>query len=397
MRIRGTGTDCHLSYCTNIHAGETLDEVMAGLREHLPAVRARVCPGEPMGVGLRLGATALAALQDPARFEALKGFLDDGGFYVFTINGFPYGTFHGATVKEGAYRPDWSDPLRLEYTNALAELFARLLPEGVAGSLSTVPGTFRPWAAGRLDTITANLVAHVARLVEIERATGKTICLALEPEPCCLLETVDETIAYFEDHLFGAAARAQLAAATGLSGIALEGAMRRHLGVCYDVCHAAVEFEDPAASIAALRARGIRIAKAQLSSALRVPALDEASAARLEAFAEPVYLHQVVERRNGDLRRFLDLPEALAARDTAWGAEWRVHFHVPVFLPEMIGFGTTQSFLAEVLALHASDPVSEHLEVETYTWDVLPEAYRKVPLGAAIARELDWVLQRIES
>ncbi|MCM5569401.1 metabolite traffic protein EboE [Burkholderiaceae bacterium FT117] len=392
MRIAG---DAHLTYCTNIHAGESIDQVMAGLATHLPEVRRQVAGDAPMGVGLRLGAQATEALADPARLEALKGLLDDGGFYVFTVNGFPYGTFHGATVKEGAYRPDWSDPLRLEYTNRLASLLAQLLPEGMTGSLSTVPCTFKPWAAGRLDRIVDNLIAHVAHLVALERETGKSICLALEPEPFCFLETIAETVEFFEKRLYAPQAIARLAAIAGLTPARAAEAMRRHVGVCYDVCHAAVEFEDAAASIAALRASGIRIAKAQLSSALRVACLDEASAARLAEFDEPTYLHQVVERRDGALRRFADLPEALAVRESGYGAEWRVHFHVPVFLPEMVGFGTTQAFLAELLALHAREQVSQHLEVETYTWDVLPEAYRNVPLATAIARELDWVKERI--
>jgi hypothetical protein len=167
--------------------------------------------------------------------------------------------------------------------------------------------------------------------------------------------------------------------------------MRRHIGVCYDVCHAAVEFEDPTASIEQLRANGILIAKLQLSSALRVAAFDEDSARHLAAFAEPVYLHQVVQKSNGSLRRFVDLPQALAASGSAAGAEWRVHFHVPVFLGQMAHFGTTQAFLAAILALHRADPISRHLEVETYTWDVLPPSYRSADLGSAIARELNWV------
>jgi hypothetical protein len=128
-----------------------------------------------------------------------------------------------------------------------------------------------------------------------------------------------------------------------------------------------------------------------LSSALKVARLDEKSAKHLSAFAEPVYLHQVVQKANGSLRRFVDLPQALAEAGRAAGAEWRVHFHVPVFLEQMEHFGTTQSFLAEVLRLHRAEPLSRHLEVETYTWDVLPAAYRKAGLADAIARELNWV------
>ena len=381
----------HLTYCTNIHAGEPLDEVMASLARHLPGVRAAAGGNGPFGVGLRLGHAAAEALRDAKALAALKRFLAEGGYYVFTINGFPYGAFHGRAVKEDAYKPDWSDPHRLAYTDHLAELLAELLPQGQLGSVSTVPCTFKPWAAGRLDAIVENLVKHVAHLISIEKSKGKIISLALEPEPCCLLETIEETVAFFNAHLFSRAGISRLAALTGLSAAGAESAMRRHIGVCYDVCHAAVEFEDPKGSIERLRGNGISIPKIQLSSALKVARVDAGSAKQLAAFAEPVYLHQVVQKSNGSLRRFVDLPQALAEAERAAGAEWRVHFHVPVFLEKMEHFGTTQSFLAEILRLHRAEPISPHLEVETYTWDVLPATYRNVELAAAIARELNWV------
>jgi sugar phosphate isomerase/epimerase len=381
----------HLTYCTNIHAGEPLDEVMAGLARHLPSIKSAVAPGQPLGVGLRLGHQAAEGLRDPAALAALKRFLAEGGYYVFTLNGFPYGAFHGRAVKEDAYKPDWSEPARLAYTDHLADILSALLPAGQEGSVSTVPCTFKPWAEGRMDAVTEHLVRHVAHLVGIAKKTGQTIALALEPEPCCHLETIDETVAYFKARLFARQGVARLAALSGLSASEAEAAMRRHIGVCYDVCHAAVEFEDPRASVAQLRENGILIPKLQLSSALKVASLDAQSAQHLAAFAEPVYLHQVVQKSNGKLRRFVDLPQALAEAGRAAGAEWRVHFHVPVFLEQMTHFGTTQAFLAEILRLHRAEPISAHLEVETYTWDVLPESYRKVDLSSAIARELTWV------
>jgi sugar phosphate isomerase/epimerase len=381
----------HLTYCTNIHAGEPLDEVMASLARHLPGVRAGAGSKGPFGVGLRLGHAAAEGLRNAGALAALKRFLAEGDYYVFTINGFPYGAFHGRTVKEDAYKPDWSDPHRLAYTDHLADLLAALLPQGQLGSVSTVPCTFKPWAEGRLGAIVENLIKHVSHLVSIEKSKGKIITLALEPEPCCLLETIEETVAFFNGHLFSRAGISRLAALTGLSAAEAEGAMRRHIGVCYDVCHAAVEFEDPKASVARLRGSGISIPKIQLSSALKVARVDAASAEQLSAFAEPIYLHQVVQKSNGVLRRFVDLPQALAEAERAAGAEWRVHFHVPVFLEKMEHFGTTQSFLAEILRLHRAEPISPHLEVETYTWDVLPATYRNVELAAAIARELNWV------
>jgi sugar phosphate isomerase/epimerase len=396
MRI-ASGKDLgHLTYCTNIHAGEPLAEVMAGLARHLPAIKSAVAQDQALGVGLRLGHQAAEGLRDPAALAGLKRFLAEGGYYVFTLNGFPYGAFHGRAVKEDAYKPDWSDPARLAYTDHLADLLGALLPSGQEGSVSTVPCTFKPWAEGRMDVITEHLIRHVAHLVGIANKTGQTIALALEPEPYCHLETIDETVAFFNERLFARAGVARLAALSGLGAAEAEAAMRRHIGVCYDVCHAAVEFEDPKASIALLRANGIRIAKLQLSSALKVASLDAQSAQHLAAFAEPVYLHQVVQKSNGTLRRFVDLPQALAEAGRAAGAEWRVHFHVPVFLEQMTHFGTTQAFLAEILGLHRAEPISPHLEVETYTWDVLPESYRKVDLSSAIARELNWVKGQLE-
>jgi sugar phosphate isomerase/epimerase len=385
----------HLTYCTNIHAGEPLDEVMASLAKHLPDIKARVAEDKPLGVGLRLGQAAASRLREPAALAQLKRFLAEGNYYVFTINGFPYGAFHGRAVKEDAYKPDWSTPERLAYTDLLADILSELLPAGQEGSVSTVPCTFKPWAEGRLEAITEQLIRHVAHLVGIAAKTGQTIALALEPEPYCYLETIAEAVTFFNGQLFSRAGVARLAAITGLPPAAAESAMRRHIGVCYDVCHAAVEFEDPKQSVERLRASGIQIPKLPLSSALKVVNFDPAAARHLAAFAEPVYLHQVVQNKDGALRRFVDLPQALADAAAA-GGEWRVHFHVPVFLEEMQHFGTTQAFLAEILRLHRAAPISRHLEVETYTWDVLPASYRNVSLSSAIARELNWVKAQLQ-
>ena len=385
----------HLTYCTNIHAADHWPDVLAGLRRHLPEIKQEFAPDRPMGVGLRLSASAADALGDPSAFAELRDLLDDGGYYVFTINGFPYGRFHGQPVKEGAYRPDWSHSQRLVYSNRLADLLAKLLPDGQVGSVSTVPGTFKPWADGAVAPIVDNLLRHAAHLVALERRSGRRIVLALEPEPYCLLETIAETVGFFEQHLFADASVARLADLTGLAKPAAADAVRRHIGVCYDVCHAAVEFEDPRESIARLRGAGIDIAKLQLSAALKVAPVDARALERLRPFDEPVYLHQVVARRNGRLTRFLDLPDALASGAVPDDTEWRIHFHVPIFLAKMVDFSTTQDFLGEILALHLERPISPHLEVETYTWDILPARYREVEVSAAIARELDWVKDRL--
>jgi sugar phosphate isomerase/epimerase len=391
----------HLTYCTNIHPGETWPEILANLERHAVEVRRQVANDRPFGVGLRLSAVAAEALGADATRDALRGFLADNGLYVFTINGFPYGPFHGRPVKEQVYQPDWRREERVAYSNLLADVLADLLPDDPAldGSISTVPGTFKPLAAapGAVDDIARNLIRHAAHLVGIRERTGQTIALALEPEPYCFLETSDETVRFFEDHLFAAAAVAELAGLTGLARGAAEAALRRHLGVCYDVCHAAVEFEEPTASLEALRAAGIAVPKLQLSAALRIAAVGPETDAHLRPFDEPVYLHQVIARRDGKLVRHLDLPQALAALRDDYGAEWRVHFHVPIFLAELTDFSTTQAFLGEILELHRREPISAHLEVETYTWDVLPPHYRQVDVASAVARELTWVIERLEA
>ena len=399
MKI-GDGSLGHLTYCTNIHRGEIWPEVLASLERHLPAVKARFSPDRPFGVGLRLSAIAAEALRDQAAFAQLRDLLDAHDLYVFTINGFPYGPFHGVRVKEEVYQPDWQHEERLSYTNLLADLLADLLPDeaGLEGSVSTVPGTFKPLSEppGAVERIAENLVRHVAHLVRLRSRTGRTIALALEPEPYCFLETIEETVRFFERHLFADAAISRLASLGGLSRGDAEAALRRHLGVCYDVCHAAVEYEDPKGGLEQLRAAGIGVPKLQLSAALRIAEVDAAKAERLHQFDEPVYLHQVVERRSGRLTRYLDLPQAFAALDASVDRrEWRIHFHVPIFLDEIEHFSTTQDFLREILAIHREAPVSAHLEVETYTWDVLPERDRQDDVATAIGRELAWVRERL--
>lgn len=386
----------HLTYCSNIHPGETWAEVRAQIGAHLPKVKSQLSPDRPFGVGLRLSAMAAESLSDRGAMEEFKTFLAAEDLYVFTINGFPYGEFHGAPVKENVYLPDWRNEARLAYSNRLADLLAELLPDepAIDGSISTVPGSFKPEIRTDAD-VTAmadNLVRHAAHLVALCERTGRTVTLELEPEPCCFIETIDEAVDFFHNHLFSADAIASMAERTGLSGAAAEAALRRHLGICLDLCHAAVEFEDPEQALEKLAQAGIRIGKMQISAGLRFASVDEGTVELLRPFNDAVYLHQVVERSGAGLVRYVDLPEAFAAADGKQGdREWRVHFHVPIFLDDLGRFSTTQDFIRDVLARHRATPVTKHLEVETYTWDVLPPEYRNVDVDAAIVRELQWV------
>ncbi len=355
-----------------------------------------------MGVGLRLSAIAAEALDAPTELCTLREFLAREQLYVFTVNGFPYGPFHGERVKEQVYAPDWRTPERLAYTDRLAGLLAALLPDDqpdLTGSVSTVPGAFRASASvDAREAIAEALLRHAAYLAALEDRTGRRITLALEPEPMCLMETTAEAVGFFEEFLFTAEAAARFAALSGRAPAAAETLLHRHLGLCLDVCHAAVEFEAPADSLASLRRAEVSVMKLQLSSALAVPHMDAAAAELLRRFDDGVYLHQVVEQGPDGLTRYLDLPEALAAwhADAAPGREWRVHCHVPVFHDAPLGrFATTQPTLLDMLARQCRDGISPHLEVETYTWDVLPPELRTGGLDAAISRELAWVRDRL--
>ena len=395
-----SGSVCHLGYCSNIHAGESWAEVYQNLNDHVPGIRNALNRPGDFGIGLRLSAAAVNDLSAPENMTEFKAFLNDKNCYVFTINGFPYGAFHGTRVKENVYLPDWQDTERLRYTNQLADVFAEFLPTTQNGSISTVPGAFKQRVTNRnsIESMAHNMVDHVAHLVRLEQRTGQCINLALEPEPCCFLETIDETVNFFRDCLFGQKSLLQLSNILGISQSEADTLLHKHLTVCLDICHAAVEFENAETCINALKQAGISIGKLQISSGLRLKNVTRQSAALLKPFNDSVYLHQVVERCNGQLKRFTDLPHALENLDDSSGhREWRVHFHVPIFLEQLEEFSSTQFFIRDVLALHNQSPISEHLEVETYTWDVLPPAYRTDSVDTAIVRELEWVIEQLDA
>jgi hypothetical protein len=375
-----------LAYCTNVHRGETWAETFAALERHTLPVRRRVAPGRSYAIGLRLGRRAAAELAQRDTLLAFQRWLEKHDCYIFTINGFPYGSFHGTRVKEQVYAPDWSTPERLDYTRQLFELLVQLLPPGAAGSVSTVPASFKPFVAAdpsRRQAIFAHLTAcgrHIAGLAE---KSGRDLHLGLEPEPLCLIETSAETVAFFDEWRAGEPAVERES-------------LLRHVGVNYDCCHLAVEFEPAAAALDRLTAAGIRISKLHLSSALRVQPTAEGRAA-LRTFIEPVYLHQVVVGRGEEVRRrFVDLPDALdAAEPSHPGEEWRIHFHVPLHASPGEPFADTRDHLIEALDwLNAHRGVCTHLEMETYTWEVLPPGLR-LPIEDQLVREYAWTLDAL--
>jgi len=392
MRLSGGGT---LGYCLNVHPTQTFEEVRSALLGPVREIRRRLCPDGAFGVGLRLSAEAAATTGVAAELGAIFA---GEGFEAFTMNGFPYGRFHGVPVKEAVYEPDWTKAERVAYSLSLAETMAALIPPGTLATISTVPGGYAPRVRGREAAVADGLLQVVAGLVRLERKTGRTVALALEPEPWCLLESTADAVAFFSGQLFTDAAAQRLGALAGLAADEAAAALPRHLGLCLDVCHMAVNFEEPEETLAALATAGIPIHKVQLSAALRIAKVDDAARVRIAAFRDAVYLHQTVARAtDGTMRRFVDLPQALE-RAGAADEEWRVHFHVPVFADLEPPLDSTRGALERLLAIHRDRSVAPHLEVETYTWNVLPaEACGAGAMSVVdgIERELRWVLERL--
>ncbi len=371
----------HLAYCTNIHRGESWPETFDNLRRYSLAVREQVSPGKPYALGLRLSAAAARELSDPPTLLAFQRWLETERCYVFTINGFPYGQFHGAPVKEQVYVPDWTSADRLAYTNLLFDLLAKIAPPGAEGSVSTVPGSFKEFiqSPGQETAMRRNLWQCAEHIARVSDRTGRHLHLGLEPEPLCYLETSNEAIAFLgkirDEHPNDAR-------------------FQRHLGVNYDACHLAVEFEPP--NLSQFEENGILVSKIHLSSALAVRATAEARRA-LKSFQEPVYLHQVVERGpDGSLRRFKDLDVALASTHPVDAREWRIHFHVPLQYQPASIFRTTADHLLGVLdALQRNPGLCRHLEMETYTWEVLPPELKSRDVVDQLVSEYDWCLAEL--
>ncbi|HTR42602.1 MAG TPA: metabolite traffic protein EboE [Pseudomonadales bacterium] len=378
----------HLAYCTNVHRGQSWEETFASLRKYALAVRDRVCPRRPFAIGLRLGNRTAKELSQKRTLLAFKKWLEKNNCYIFTVNGFPYGRFHGANVKERVYLPDWTSPARLAYTNRLFDLMVELVPDGVEGSVSTVPGSFKEFVKSedQWKAVRKNLwrcVEHISRLSE---RTGKKLHLGLEPEPLCLLENSAETLSLFnrlsDEHKN-------------------DPRLGEHLGVNYDCCHFAVEYEEPKKALAAFQKAGIKISKLHLSSALKTPATPEALAA-LKKFSDKVYLHQVIERdAKKQLTFYKDLPRATAANSklktrNSKPKEWRIHFHVPLHAPAVPPFQNTNDHLLGALDWLAKNPKAcSHLEMETYTWEVLPPELKSRTVVEQIAAEYEWTLAQL--
>lgn len=399
------GHGYHLTYCSNIHPGETWTDVFQSLQTYVLPIKAQLSPDKPFGIGLRLSDQASIDILTENYLADFKIWLHQHGLYVFTMNGFPFGGFHGQVVKDAVHYPDWTTTARLEYTQRLGHILALLLPEGVEGGISTSPLSYKPWFAGdaaKTEFVLEQATRHLAMLAEslyhLQHETGKTIHIDIEPEPDGLLENTAEVLHYYKNWLLPRGCD-YLGSRLGLSEAQAEQIIKTHIQVCYDVCHFALAYEEPQTVFSQLADAGIRIGKIQISAALKAvlsanPQDRDEIKNALAPFVESTYLHQVlVKNADGSIIQYPDLPPALEHIQDTDAREWRTHFHVPIFLDRFNQLQSTQDDIINTLQLLNGNPVTKHLEVETYTWGVLP-ADLKQELGASIARELAWVLEQ---
>ena len=371
----------HLAYCTNIHPAESWAETLHVLKTHTLQVRDHVSPANaPYAIGLRLSARAATELLQGDHLAQFKLWLEDENCYVFTINGFPYGSFHGTRVKEKVYQPDWTSSERLRYTQDLFTIIAQLVPEGVDGSVSTLPGSFKAFEADETAIFT-HLEACAQYIENLSSQYGRDLHLGLEPEPLGHFENTEETIAFFE-RLLHFCSDPEL--------------IKKRIGINYDSCHFALEFDDCRTSLDTFRAAGLRISKLHLSSALEFNPSNLEAIEAIRAFDEPTYLHQViVKNHDSSLKRFTDLPEFLNASEQMKNTELaRVHFHIPLYAAPKEPLHSTQQHASDAINyLKSNSGFCSHLEIETYTWGVLPSELQ-IPIEEQIAREYDWVLNQ---
>ncbi|MEH2373659.1 metabolite traffic protein EboE [Nostoc sp.] len=403
-----TNSNFHLTYCSNIHPGESWLEVFANLDKYIPKLKSRLSPKAPFGIGLRLADAAAKQLLESNNLAKFQAWLTQENLYVFTLNGFPYGGFHRQVVKDHVYTPDWSTQERLNYTLNLTEILASLLPEGLDGGISTLPLSYKPWW-GKDQAILSivlnkscfNIASVVVEMIRISEETGKLLHIDLEPEPDGLIEKTSEVVEFFQNWLLPIGGK-YLSEKLNIEQNLAESKLLEHVRICYDTCHFSVEYEDPKSVFARLESAGIKIGKIQISAAIKVniPAEIEKRSLiveRLRPFAESTYLHQVIERRSdGTLHHYPDLITALPHLEQSLAEEWRTHFHVPIFIHDYQILQSTQDDIATVLHLLQTNNACQHLEIETYTWDVLPSEM-KIDLLTSIQREYEWVLKLIRN
>jgi hypothetical protein len=392
--------DLHVTYCTNIHPGQDWKSTFSSIQKHVPRIKKEVSDQQPFGLGLRLSNKASEELDGAENMYVFQQWLTENDVYIFTMNGFPYGNFHDERVKDMVHAPDWTTKERLTYTKRLFRQLALLLPKGMQGGISTSPISYKYWYKTEQDTVKAfevgaqQMLLVANYLFELEETTGKYLHLDIEPEPDGLLENSDEVLTFFSNFLIPIGIPF-FKKKQHLNKEGAERLIKKYITVCYDICHFSLAYEEPSNTFEKFKNAGIIVGKIQVSAALKIRfdgADNEIIWKELSQFNEPTYLHQVTEKIGDTVKTYSDLPVILENKGAH--QELRAHYHVPIFLEKYGALFSTQDHIIKTLDYLQNHPVTGHLEIETYTWDVLPSDLKQ-DLSESIIREINWLKTRL--
>ena len=392
--------DLHVTYCTNIHPGQDWKSTFSSIQKHVPGIKKEVSDKHPFGLGLRLSNKASEELDGAENMCVFQQWLTENDVYIFTMNGFPYGNFHDERVKDMVHAPDWTTKERLTYTKRLFRQLALLLPKGMQGGISTSPISYKYWHKTEQDTVKAfevgaqQMLLVANYLFELEETTGKYLHLDIEPEPDGLLENSDEVLTFFSNFLIPIGIPF-FKKKQHLNKEEAERLIKKYITVCYDICHFSLAYEEPSNTFEKFKNAAIIVGKIQVSAALKIKfdgADNEIIWKELSQFNEPTYLHQVTEKIGDTVKTYSDLPVILENKGAH--QELRAHYHVPIFLEKYGALFSTQDHIIKTLDYLQNHPVTGHLEIETYTWDVLPSDLKQ-DLSESIIREINWLKTRL--
>jgi len=426
----------HLSYSTNVHPAESLADLERSIRDYVAPISRAAFGDRVAATNLRIGMKQadellahpplpsnsfvnddiLKAPPSPACAAFLNA-LDETKLDVISINAFPIRDFHAPRVKEQVYSPPWTDGGRALYSLKIAKVLTHFMARpGVdrkVAAISVPSGVFNglyPDSEEVRVQAAHFLTECVRELLRLERLTGRTVQLGLEPEPFTTGEAIPWFIDYFKTIL--AEARSKFPSQLGVNRDQAEAIARRFVTINFDLCHQAVEFEDSVEELKRLKAAGVTISGLHISAALKLaePTANPAALEQLKALDEPRYLHQVIGKTHGgEIVRYEDLPhlwnpKKLKGKTLADFAELRCHFHVPLFAELEGALTTTRDSAAPAIAYALKENLTDNFVAETYTWNVLAGLAQSgnvaaravvgtngnVDVREGIVRELNW-------
>ena len=369
-------------------------DIESTVRDSLAPINHAISDDPPVGASIRL---SQAALSDPAlTAEALRTLLDEHGL---RLDGISAVSISGG-AKENVHEPDWRTEDRLSFMFPALNLAAEFATPDHEVGVTTNALSYRRWLdvdmPGNWAALTLNVVRIVQHLVGIQDRTGITLHIDLEPEPGSVLRDTADVVKFYSQWLLPRGG-AMLSDRMQLTNGSAAEAILRHVCIALDTAHAAVVWDDAAASLDAFAELGIRIGRLQVSSALEVEIPSDAASQKtlseyLDAFVSPTLLQQVVARQDGEMvKRFDDLPDAVAVIGKSAGQTWRIHTHAPLLADRYGVFASTREATATWLREVAARGIDVGMiELRSANWDVVPHDDR-APVEAMIMQEAAWV------